>query len=54
MLVTLLIGVGMQAWKDADTALVIGVLLAGGAAYFALGLRIRRAGRILSAQRQDR
>ena len=53
MLVTLLIGVGMQAWKDADTALVIGVLLAGGAAYVALALRIHRAGRILSAQRQD-
>ena len=53
MLVTLLIGISMQAWNNADTALIIGVMLAGGASYLTLALRIRRAGRILSAPRQD-
>lgn len=47
MLLTLAIGISMHAWKNADTALVIGVLLAGGAAYLALALRIRRAERVL-------
>ena len=48
--VTLVIGIAMHAWKNADTALVVGVLLAGGAAYLALALRIRRAERVLFEQ----
>ncbi len=47
MLVILAIGIALHAWKNPDTALILGVLLAGGASYLALALRIRRAERIL-------
>lgn len=50
ILVTLIIGVGLHAWNNADTALIIGVMVAGGAAYLALALRMRRAERILFEQ----
>jgi hypothetical protein len=53
MLLTLLIGLAMQAWNNADTALIIGVMLAAGASYLALALRIRRAEHSLFAQPRD-
>ena len=53
MLLTLLAGAGLQAWKDPDRALIVGLLLAGGASYLALALRIHLAARILFKQERD-
>ncbi len=50
MLLTLIIGVALQAWNNADTALIIGVMLAAGASYLSLALHIRRAERVLFGQ----
>jgi hypothetical protein len=47
MLLTLAIGAGLRAWNNANTALVISVLFAGGLAYFVLALRMRQAEREL-------
>ena len=45
MLLTLIAFVGLRAWRSANTALIIGLLCAGGASYFSLALNIRRAER---------
>ena len=50
ILLTLLLGIVLRAWNNADTALIIGLMLAGGASYVSLGLRIRKAMRILFRQ----
>lgn len=50
MLLTLIAGIGLHAWNDANTALVIGLIFAGGAAYFSLALRIRKAERSVFEQ----
>ena len=50
MLLTLIIGIALHAWNNADTALIIGVMLAGGASYLALALRIHKAERVLFGQ----
>lgn len=53
MLLTLSIGIALHAWNNADTALIIGVMFAGGASYLSLALRMRRARRVLLEQQQN-